>query len=49
MVTPKAGEQPSLNTHATRDPKGKSEIGESSKNTKGNQCFKCHGYNHVVA
>ena len=30
-------EQPRSNTHATRDPKDKSTIGESSKNVKGSQ------------
>ena len=34
-VIPKAEEQPSPNTHATRDPKDKSVIGETSKNAKG--------------
>ena len=24
-------------------------IGESSKHTKGSQCFECQGYSHVVA
>jgi len=45
----KAGEQPSPNSHNTRDPKGKSVIGESSRNTKGSQCFKCQDYSHVAS
>ena len=28
-------------THATKEPKGKSVIGESSQNAKGSQYFKC--------
>ena len=40
-VIPKTREQPSSNTHATRDLKGKSVIGESSMNAKGSQYFKC--------
>ena len=36
----KAGKQPGLNTHTTRDSKDKSMIGESSRNAKGSQCFK---------
>ena len=47
-VFSKAGEQPSSKTHTTRDPKGKSVIGESSRNTNGSQCFKCQGYSHVA-
>ena len=42
MVIPKVGEQPSPNTHTTRDPKGKSVLGESSKSANDSQCFKCH-------
>jgi len=42
-------EQTSPNTHATKDPKGKYVIGESSRNAKGSQYFKCQGYDHVVA
>jgi len=34
-VIPKAGEQPSTTTHASRDSKGKSVIGGSSRNAKG--------------
>jgi len=48
-VIPKVRKQSSPNTHATRDPKSKSVIGESSKNVKCSQCFKCQGYDHVVA
>jgi len=48
-VIPKTGKQHSPKTHATRDPKGKSVIGKSSKNTKGSQCFKYQGYDHIVA
>jgi len=48
-VIPKAGKQSNPNTHATRDPKGNSMIGESSKNAKGSQCFKCQDYDHIVA
>ena len=33
-VIPKAAEQPSPNTHKTRDPKSKSAMGESSRNAK---------------
>ena len=43
----KAEEQLSLNTHATRNLKDKSVIGESSKNARANQ-FKCQGNDHVV-
>ena len=48
-VNPKAREQLNPNNHATRDPKRKSVVGESSRNTKGGQCFKCQGYGHVAA
>ena len=37
------------NTYTNRDPKGKSVIGESSRNAKGSQCFKCQCYDHVAA
>ena len=40
----KAGEEPNPNTNTTKDPKGKSVIGESSKSVKNSQCFKCQGY-----
>ena len=33
-IIPKVGEQSNLNTHTTRDPKGKSVIGESFRNAK---------------
>ena len=48
-VIPKARKQPSPNINATRDSKGKSVIGESSKNAKGSQCFKYQYYGHVAA
>jgi len=48
-VIPKVGEQLNPNTHATRDPNGKSVIGESSRNAKGSQCFKYQYYGHVAA
>ena len=38
-IISKAEKQPSPNTHATRDPKGKSVIEKSSRNTKGGQCI----------
>ena len=38
------------NTNTTKDPKGKSVIGESSKQgAKGMQCYRCHDYSHVDA
>ena len=48
-VIPKVGEQHKPDTHATRESKGESVIGESSKNVKYSQCFKCQGHSHVVA
>jgi len=36
----KAREQPNPNTNTTKEPKGKSVIGESSRSAKGSQYFK---------
>jgi len=49
MSFPKTEKKPNPNTHATRDSKGKYVIGESSRNVKGSQYFKCYGYDHFVA
>jgi len=35
-------------THTAKDPKGKSVMGESSKNAEDSHCFKCQGYCHVA-
>ena len=45
----KATEQLSINTYAPRDHKVKCVIGESSKNAKSSQYFKCQGYGHIIA
>ena len=38
-----------IHSYTTREPKGNPVISKSFKNAKGNQCFKCQEYDHIVA